>query len=110
MHDKLFREQIKIKEKKNIQSLEKMIKDSQVLTFQPYISPVSKELAKKSRSKSFNNNKLNKSADRINQTDKDKKNKKCEKNNIFLKNMQRVILKKCYKYLFICFLFIILLL
>lgn len=97
MHEKLFREQVKIKERKNIKSLEKMISESKVLTFQPYINPVSKILAKKSRSRSFNKM-LNKSID-----DRDINKSYGEDSNIFLKNMEKVIFNYKKKFTFINF-------
>lgn len=55
MHEKLFNEQLKLKEKKNIKSIENLIKESEHLTFKPFINPKSNYFANKCRSKSLNN-------------------------------------------------------
>lgn len=68
-----------------------MINDSKILTFQPYISPTSNVLAKKSRSRSFNNT-FNRSVDKVfDRFHND--DKTSQDSNVFLKNMQKVGLK-----------------
>ena len=65
-----------------------MISDSKVLTFQPYISPISRVLAKNSRSRSLNKI-LNKTVDNW-----DTKKKYGVDSDVFLRNMEKVQLKK----------------
>jgi len=69
-----------------------MIKESEALTFQPYISPVSQMLVKNLRSKSLNNSASN-SVDRAYNNIKrnERSSSKNGKENIFLKNMEKVI-------------------
>lgn len=61
-----------------------MISESKVLTFQPYISPISRVLAKNSRSRSLNKI-LNRSVD----YNEKNRNHVADKN-IFLRNMEKV--------------------
>jgi hypothetical protein len=66
-----------------------MISESNVHTFQPYISPISRVLARNSRSRSFNKT-LNKSVDRLSYENQNNDKFNQEDRNIFIRNMDKV--------------------